>query len=297
MNHGVSFFKLAGPRGDGINPYLNEEGAFLGDGTALLTKDKEGRWRPRNRSELELRLAKEIRAPSEVGKRMDRLPSLCKALDKGDFALASIELVLMQLPAISNEPSNISKYRPDQPRAPVGQSDGGQWTDDASSSQGYLADKVSPVGAQSPDFIDVAYNGAYHDQVVAWLAKAFSSQGVTTETNVPLTSIDGKITAIADLMIKTPIVGNLFVIEVKTGNDPTYTISQAAIYPMASIGGHVFSASPKIAKFGFLPLQPLPPLQVDVVYAAPGEELSAEQLFPQFVKMEKEFSVVSLSAL
>lgn len=160
-----------------------------------------------------------------------------------------------------------------------------------------MTDTVSPFDTQSPDFTNVAYNGAYPDQVVAWLAKVFSSQSIVTETSVPLTSIDGKITAIADLMIKTPIMGNVFVIEVKTGNDPTYTISQAAIYPMAAIGGHVFSSSPKIAKFGFRPLQPLPPLQVDVLYAVPGEEVKVDQIPPNFVKMAKEFSVLSLPAL
>jgi hypothetical protein len=111
MHKGMSFFKLSGLKGDGVNPYINESGAFLGDGTSLLAKDNEGRWFPRDIQELELQLSKEASA-------------LCKALNEGDYALASIELVLMRLPAVSGERGKFAKYRPDQPRAPAGQSNG-----------------------------------------------------------------------------------------------------------------------------------------------------------------------------
>jgi hypothetical protein len=35
-------FKLSGPRGDGLLPYLNDEGAFLGDTVPLLERDELG---------------------------------------------------------------------------------------------------------------------------------------------------------------------------------------------------------------------------------------------------------------
>ncbi len=60
--------------------------------------------------------------------------------------------------------------------------------------------------------------------------------------------------------------GELFLIEVKTGVGPKYEDSQRLIYPMAMLGGHVFSPDPRIAEFGFAPGELLPPMGFDVAY-------------------------------
>jgi len=49
----VQEFKLGGREGDGVHPYVNERGAFLGRGTPLLERDAIERWRPRSRYVLE----------------------------------------------------------------------------------------------------------------------------------------------------------------------------------------------------------------------------------------------------
>lgn len=82
---------------------------------------------------------------------------------------------------------------------------------------------------------------------------------------MPLTSIDGKVTAIADIVAQAPD-GTLIVIEVKTGTNPTYTYSQRIVYTTVPYGGHVYSTSPKIRSFGFKPYELLPPSGFDEFY-------------------------------
>lgn len=46
-------FKLADRGGDGLHPWLDKHGAFIGDGVALLTKDMFGDFAPLPQRELE----------------------------------------------------------------------------------------------------------------------------------------------------------------------------------------------------------------------------------------------------
>jgi hypothetical protein len=133
------------------------------------------------------------------------------------------------------------------------------------------------------------YNGGYHDIVVARLAAIFRSEGIPTEVQVPLVAIGSKVPAIADIIIKNPGTGQIFIIEVKTGDSPKFTFGQAYVYPLATLGDHVSSPSLKILTFGFLPNEPLPPIEVDQVYAKPGEEYKVTPVTPEFSKIAKLF--------
>ncbi len=156
-------------------------------------------------------------------------------------------------------------YNPTEPRDPRGRwtGGGGGGRDPASILYPNLA----------PQREDVAYNGVYHDQVVEWLMDVFQSFGIPAVKNVPIATIDGRSTAIVDI-ISFPKNGPPNFIEVKTGNTPSFTNNQMAVHPMASVGGHVISATDKLAPFGIPRGAPLPAANVWSAYAVPGEELN-----------------------
>ncbi len=80
--------------------------------------------------------------------------------------------------------------------------------------------------------------------------------------------------AIADLIVKPRGWPAPFILEVKTGNDPTFTPKQARVYPLAMIGGHVTSRKADVAQVGLVPGAPFPPLPVLAVYTrGPGAEM------------------------
>ena len=126
--------------------------------------------------------------------------------------------------------------------------------------------QFAPKNGGYPTLEPVAYNGYYHDECVAQLAEHFRAQGAIVQQSVPITSLDGRTTAIADLIVQDPKTGDIYIVEVKTGDNPTYTPSQMRNYPLAMIGGHVYSNSYKIRAFGFAPGEKLPPIRVDTVY-------------------------------
>jgi hypothetical protein len=130
-------FRLAGPQGDGLHAYLNDEGAFIGFGTPLVEKDHSGTWRPRPLAELDTMLKIGYDDPVPAQRRMGNLEAVARALNKGDRALAAILLVHAEFPPLPdrfaaermNKAYLLDKdYNPDQPRVPAGNSDGGQWT-------------------------------------------------------------------------------------------------------------------------------------------------------------------------
>jgi hypothetical protein len=107
-------------------------------------------------------------------------------------------------------------------------------------------------------------NRDYHDEVVEKIARIVRRLGCRAETEIQLVALDG-VSARADILMMTPD-GRLFIIEVKTGVGPKYEDSQRLLYPMAMLGGHVFSPDPRIAEFGFAPGELLPPIGFDVAY-------------------------------
>jgi hypothetical protein len=94
-------FKLADS--DGLHPCLNAGGAFVGDGTALLTKDNFGDFVPLPRRELETVLSAGYKFAVDLGSRMQGLTALAKALNQGDYSLASIALAQLQFPALPDK--------------------------------------------------------------------------------------------------------------------------------------------------------------------------------------------------
>jgi predicted chitinase len=138
--------------GDGRQAYVNADGAFIGVGVPLLARDADGRFRPRDGVVLEALLAKGYGAPVELGWRVARLRRVAEALNKGDLALAGISLLHLDLPPLPSDEHARSMaeaddllaktYNADQPRAPKGDANGGQWV-----SQGDLDTPAGGAGA------------------------------------------------------------------------------------------------------------------------------------------------------
>lgn len=96
-------FKFSGRGGDGLHPWLDARGAFVGDGVALLTKDNLGDFAPLPRRELETILSAGYQTAVDLGSRMHGMAALAKALNQGDHALAAIALVQLQFPALPDK--------------------------------------------------------------------------------------------------------------------------------------------------------------------------------------------------
>jgi hypothetical protein len=299
----VREFKIAGPAGDGRHPYLNKNGAFLGWDTPLLRKDAFGRSQPREQRELEWLLSKGCGRPIRLDQQMKGLFCVARALNRDDRCVAAIALVHARLPEmpdadgahrLAEADKVLIKHNPNwanQPRIAAGNADGGRWTSDGSSASVTSAIEFKAGGdATSAALIDIQYRGKYHDQVVRHFADIFRANGNPVEIHVPITTLDGQHTAVADLIMQNPKTKELYLLEVKTGDDPPFTPHQRIVYPMASIGGHVYSNSPKISTFGFSPGVLLPPMEVDRVYAVPGEEFRVDKIPPEFQKLLKFFS-------
>jgi len=184
------------------------------------------------------------------------------------------------------------KFNPNH--KPAGSPEGGQFCSGSGggsaqnlSSHSHATVKPVPSGSEHMEengIILAAYNGEYHDQVVRDLANHFKEKGLSVETSVPFTSIDGKTTAIADLVVKDPVTGEMHIVEVKTGENPSFTPSQQKNYVLAQIGGHIYSNSEKIRTFGLTPGAPLPPIRVDVTYYDNNGHPTLYQFPPEYVK-------------
>ncbi len=126
---------------------------------------------------------------------------------------------------------------------------------------------------------DAAYNGHYHDFVVDWTEKNMARDGVRCIHGPRLTTWDGT-TAIPDLICLSPKDGTLAIIEVKTGENPTFTKNQLKVYAMVQFDNHVLTADNKLSAFGIPAGETLLAMEVDVVYAArPGALLEHSQPF------------------
>jgi hypothetical protein len=162
-------FRLAGPRGDGRHPYVNNDGAFIGRGVPLLARDPLGRWRPREEAVLGRLLRTGYGEPFELGWRARHLRHIAAALNDSDLALASISLLQMQLPplrsasharAMAKADGLLVKDNPDwedEPRVPAGNPDGGRWTADAGSDDTVIepaAVQIDATQAKKERFVD-----------------------------------------------------------------------------------------------------------------------------------------------
>ena len=243
---------------------------------------------------------------------------IAKALDRQEIALAQIFGLRIPVEDLGGErlrrlalaaPFIKANFNPDEPRIPAGQPGGGEWTtgveplsqapdtsdpaiaeadgDGTGSTGSGPADGADSGGGHSSPqdggadavLIPAAYQGHYHDEVVELLRQITVAGGGRAVTQVPLTAVDGT-TAIADSIVYLPGHGS-FAVEVKTGENPTFTPAQRRIYPMLQVGGHITSSDPTIAVVGLAPGQPLPPLRVLIYWAvAPGRPVIREWLPP-----------------
>jgi hypothetical protein len=145
---------------------------------------------------------------------------------------------------------------------------GGSPTSESSSSQqptNSQGDTLSNQAADQPGLIPAAYNGYYHDQVVKQLADGLRTDGLKVVTELSLCLVGGGPCSRADIAGQDP-TGDFFVIEVKTGLRPSFTINQLAIYPHLRSGGTLFSPDAKITQIGLPIGTPLPPLPGLIYY-------------------------------
>lgn len=161
-------------------------------------------------------------------------------------------------------------FNPDQPR-----DDHGRWT-----STGGGADIL-------PDYLDAlpliepaGYNGRYHDYVVAEVAKDLEAKGYTVITELPLT-LPGNppVTAIIDIMHRSP-TGEVRGLEIKTGEDPTFTVRQAIVYPHVIGGAGVISTDYRIGSLILTANAPLPPIPIDVGWVR-GKKIYYDTIRPE----------------
>ena len=112
----------------------------------------------------------------------------------------------------------------------------------------------------------VAYPGEFHDIVRDYLVKGLRRGGSIIETEVTLVLPGAMpIAARLDIMGRNKN-GSLFGIDVKTGDNPTFTPGQIVVYPHAVGGAGVVSYDKKIRDLGLVPGEKLPAFAIDVVY-------------------------------
>jgi len=90
---------------DGV--HCGADGLHVG-AIPLLRRDARGSWAPRPPAEVEPQLADLYGAPIDISRKIDRLTTVGRALDRGDAALASIAAVLLGFP----DPPGLSKDAP-----------------------------------------------------------------------------------------------------------------------------------------------------------------------------------------
>ena len=252
-------FRLSNEPG-GLGVSCRENGATLA-GVPLLQKTAKG-FVPRPPSEIATLMRAAYPGFTRHTLLQPGLAAVARSLNEGDLTKAMIVSIFLKLPeldrngaaCIARVNDSLSKYNPDEPRDWHG-----RWT------VGDGANEPDPQALEDGLLEDIAYQGVYHDQVVADVAAYYRSKGATVVTSVDLVARNGS-TARADLIMAPPSGAPLILVEVKTGTDPQYTNGQRIVYPMAQIGDHVMSPNAKIRQFGFAPGQWLPPMQVITIY-------------------------------
>ncbi len=224
-----------------------------------------------------LRLAYGSTSDAVTERRCRGVVRVSQLLERGEDARARIYAVLIGFPEISPDgmiklatAASLRKFNPDwedEARVPAGSPDGGQWT-----SEGGDAD---PSAVTEVDFSE-----GFHDEVVDAWVKAFNDGGTPAVKAVGLRMVgtDGSIIGYPDILIRAPGLP-VEAIEVKTGTAPTFTPNQVWYIPMLQVGNHLYSNDPRIGRLGLEPGQPLPPMDVYIIYAqGPGQEYQVSKL-------------------
>jgi hypothetical protein len=141
-----------------------------------------------------------------------------------------------------------------------------RWPAGAPDSQG---GRFAPANGESAQITNVGYRGDFHDFFVNYLVDLQKIGAGLAVKSVPLTTVTG-LTCISDALMKPP--GKpVFILEVKTGKDPTFTFNQTLCYPYAVMGNHVTSFDPRVTQLGLVPGLPFPPMEVVIMRATePG---------------------------
>jgi hypothetical protein len=177
-----------------------------------------------------------------------------------------------------------NKYSPDQPRVPAGNGrPSGQWTGGDWIAATGASSAARPADVQVADAsttrgqevmsdtspTSIAYPGDFHDQVLQEELNWYRSTGAQCVSEVRL-QING-VTARLDILCKA-VSGLLLGVEIKTGDDPEFTLQQQIVYPHTLTGGLVSTPDAKATALGLLPGQPLPPFPIFFLMA-PGPGL------------------------
>jgi hypothetical protein len=212
-----------------------------------------------------------------------RLKAADQLLSKGLDA----KLMLRFLELDGPQHEFVAKFNPAQPRVPAGNGPtSGQWTD----ADAVGDDDVSSTGRELAEDQGVtptlvADNTGFHNVVRDEFAEVLAKAGNTVVKEVPITLPgDPPLKAVIDLLIRTS-EGNLYGIEVKTGDDPTFTPAQRIVYPHIEPGGIVVSTDPRISALMITPGVPMPAMPVVVLDTrGPGEPI---ETYPLQNYMEK----------
>jgi len=210
----------------------------------------------------------------DAGRTSRGLHAAAGALNRGDLALAMVATLHLQLPELDDEEASriavvndfLAKYDRDEPRDWRGRwttgGAGGPAASPAGATRG-PPNIVSDVDQVSPDTIDpAAYNGRYHDEVVAEEAARLRSRGETVLTEVKLQMADGSAGARIDILAFDPQTHNVYGIEVKTGDKPGFTPGQIVVYPHLMMGEAVIATDPRVVALGLIPNFPLMPIPI-----------------------------------
>jgi hypothetical protein len=288
----VRHFRLANGPGS-LGPSWGDAGLALA-GVSLFRRTDDG-FAPRPVGELEALLgaAYERRLDASL---VRGLGVAADALNHGDIGRAMIAALHLRLPDLTWEGASriakvderLAKYSPDQPRGWHG-----RWTSEAGGtapsaeadtsistarpapvanpaprrsvtpSNSRTNDPGSAVAAANADLLTpVAYNGGYHDRVLAEYAAFLRSKGQLVQTEVRVGMADGSASTRLDLLARDPLTRIVYAVELKTGDRPGFTPSQIIVFPHIMFGESVVALDTKAVTLGIVPGVPLQPIPI-----------------------------------
>jgi hypothetical protein len=197
--------------------------------------------------------------------RYGKLKVLADALHRDDWTKAAVVFAHLRLPAQLDEKfAGRLKVAQEMWKANFNPAElrdvKGKWTRESSRDS-------------SATITDIQYRGVFHDALTKDIINRINAAGGVAIPSVPIITVTGTL-AIADAIVKPLGSAQPYILEVKTGNDPTFTFNQAIVYPWAVLGDHVTSFNPDVAKVGLSPGLLFPSLDVLVAYApGPGQPI------------------------
>lgn len=123
----------------------------------------------------------------------------------------------------------------------------------------------------------VAYPGDFHDQVLQDQLDWYRKTGAQCVSEIRL-QFNG-VTARLDILCRA-VSGLLLGVEIKTGDDPEFTLQQQIVYPHTLTGGLISTPDPKATTLGLAPGAPLPPFPIFFLIA-PGPGLPYDVFVPK----------------